>query len=377
MLDLIATAPMGLEGVVARELKGLGYDDVQTENGRVRFRGNERDIARANLWLRTTDRILIQMGQFEATTFEALFEQTKALPWADWLPADANFPVEGKSHQSQLSSVPACQAIVKKAVVESLKQRYRQSWFEETGARYRIEVQLHKDVATLVLDTTGAGLHKRGYRKLTAQAPLKETLAAALVLLSRWHPDRPLHDPFCGSGTIAIEAALIGRKIAPGSWRNFASEGWPRLPDTLWRELRQEARELAHWSQPLQITGSDIDPKVLSLADYHARKTGLPGVVRFSQARAQEAAVAGDYGFVITNPPYGERLDEQAAHQELVSFCKRLPTWSYYVLTANRNFERLMGQRATRRRKLYNGRIECQYYQYVGPKRPRPEGVPH
>jgi putative N6-adenine-specific DNA methylase len=229
-LELIAACAMGLEAVVARELKELGYTEQTVENGRVIFRGDELAICRANLWLRTADRILIRMGQFRAVTFDELFEGTKALDWPEWIPEDAEFPVEGRSHKSQLSSVPACQGIVKKAVVEKMKQRYGTEWFRETGARYVIEVSLLNDIATLTLDTTGPSLHKRGYRKLVTEAPLKETLAAALVLLSRWRPERPLYDPFCGSGTLPIEAAMIGWNVAPGLRRAYASEAWPAVP---------------------------------------------------------------------------------------------------------------------------------------------------
>ena len=232
---------MGLEAVVARELKDLGYNDLKVENGRVIFTGGPADICRANLWLRTSDRVLIKMAEFPATTFEELFEGTKALNWPDWIPADGEFPVEGRSHKSQLSSVPACQKIVKKAVVEKMKTVYGTEWFPEDGARFVIEVWMLNDMAMITLDTTGPGLHKRGYRKLVTEAPLKETMAAAMVLLSRWQPERPLYDPFCGSGTIPIEAAMIGWNIAPGLRRTFNSEGWPLIPEELWEQAREEA----------------------------------------------------------------------------------------------------------------------------------------
>lgn len=229
-IELIATCPMGLEAIVAREIRDLGYEELTVENGRVRFFGDELAICRTNLWLRTADRVLVLMGQFKATTFDELFEGTKALAWPDWIPNDAEFPVEGRSHKSQLSSVPACQGIAKKAVVEKLKQRYGTEWFPENGARYVIEVALLNDIATLTIDTTGPSLHKRGYRKLVTEAPLKETMAAAMILLSRWNVDRPLYDPFCGSGTIPIEAAMIGWNIAPGLRRSFPSEAWGTFP---------------------------------------------------------------------------------------------------------------------------------------------------
>jgi putative N6-adenine-specific DNA methylase len=242
-IELIATAAFGLEAVVAKELKELGYKDQMVENGRVTFYGDELAVCRANLWLRTADRVLLKMGEFKAESFEELFEQTKALPWPDWLPVNAEFPVTGKSIKSKLFSVPDCQAIVKKAIVEKMKSKHKMQWFEETGPRYKVEIGLLKDTATLTVDTSGAGLHKRGYRELTAAAPLRETLAAAMVLLSKWPADRALIDPFCGSGTIPIEAALIGLNIAPGLRREFDAQAWPNIPATLWRQARQEAAE--------------------------------------------------------------------------------------------------------------------------------------
>lgn len=237
-IELIATATFGLEAVVKREVIKLGYEIVKVEQGKITFVGDEEAVCRANLWLRSADRVLVKMGEFQALTFTELFDQTKAIDWFEWLPEDANFPVEGKSISSKLFSVPDCQAIVKKAIVEKMRQRYRREWFEETGPRYTIEVSLLKDIATLTIDTSGAGLHKRGYRKLSSQAPLKETLAAAMVSLSFWNSDRLLHDPFCGSGTIPIEAALMGLNIAPGLKRSFASEQWTRIPKRLWTRAR-------------------------------------------------------------------------------------------------------------------------------------------
>ncbi|HEY8347970.1 MAG TPA: class I SAM-dependent RNA methyltransferase [Symbiobacteriaceae bacterium] len=374
-LTLIATAPMGLEAVVAWELRQLGYE-TQTENGRVTFRGDELAICRANLWLRTADRVLLRMGQFPATTFEELFQGTRALPWDEWIPADGYFHINGRSHQSQLSSVPAVQRVVEKAIVERLKQRYHLEWFPKSGARYVVEVALNKDVATLTLDTTGPGLHKRGYRKLAATAPIKETLAAAMILLSRWHPDRPLLDPFCGSGTIPLEAALIGRNIAPGLHRNFDAEHWQRVGARLWQQAREEARDLADFNRKLEIVGSDIDPDVLELARYHARAAGLADAVTFRQQDVGDLRVDRPYGYLITNPPYGQRLGEQEAvealYRKLGRVVRRLPGWSVFVITPHRGFERLFGRPADRRRKLYNGRIECHLYQYYGPYHGRP-----
>jgi putative N6-adenine-specific DNA methylase len=369
-IQLIATTPMGLEAVVAREIKELGYEDMQVENGRVTFWGDASAICRANLWLRTADRILVKMGEFPATTFEELFEQTKALPWPDWIPGDAEFPVNGRSHKSQLSSVPACQAIVKKAIVEKMKQQYHTEWFAESGPKYVIEVSLLQDVATLTLDTSGYGLHKRGYRKLATEAPLKETMAAALVLLSRWNAERPLLDPFCGSGTIPIEAAMIAWNIAPGLRRTFAAEAWPIVPVELWHAAREEAFDLLRDDVPLNISGSDIDPAAIEVAHAAAKAAGLAKELRFSVAPVAQVRPEGDFGCIITNPPYGERLgDEQEvalALRQLGVITKPLPTWSVFVLNPDTHLEHYMGRPASKKRKLFNGRIECAYYQYFG-----------
>ena len=256
MLDLIATSAFGLEAVVARELQGLGYETKIIQPGRILFHGGEADICRANLWLRAADRVLVRLGCYEASDFGQLFDGARALPWEDWLPADAEFPVSGRSVKSQLSSVPACQKIVKKAVVERLKAAYGADWFAETGPKYSLEVALLDNLATLTIDTSGPGLHKRGYRPLTGNAPLKETMAAAMIMLSVWRPDRPLIDPFCGSGTIPIEAALIGRNLAPGLGRTFLAESWPRLPAALWQTARQEAHASALPELPSRIIGT-------------------------------------------------------------------------------------------------------------------------
>ncbi|HEX3031313.1 MAG TPA: class I SAM-dependent RNA methyltransferase, partial [Bacillota bacterium] len=374
-ITLIATAAFGLEAVVAREVRDLGYEDVLVENGRVTFSGDLEAICRSNLWLRTADRVLIKVGEFTATTFEELFQQTKALPWTDWLPIDAEFPVEGKSINSQLFSVSDCQAIVKKAVVEKMKLKYKKDWFEETGPKYTIEVGLLKNVATLTIDTSGAGLHKRGYRKLTAAAPLRETLAAALVLLSRWFPDRTLIDPCCGSGTIPIEAAMIGMNMAPGLQRQFAAEAWPNIPAELWKKARDEAESLINRDISLKIIGTDIDEEVLSLARYHGRKAGVEHQIHWQRQPLAEIGSADKYGWVITNPPYGERLGEQneaeALYRQMSEAFKKLSTWSFYIITSHPGFEQLFGRRADKKRKLFNGRIQCNFYQFFGPKPPR------
>ncbi|AEI40131.1 THUMP domain-containing class I SAM-dependent RNA methyltransferase [Paenibacillus mucilaginosus] len=370
-IELIATAPMGLEAVVAREVRELGYDQVTTENGRVTFKGDLLAIARANLWLRTADRVLVKMGQFEARTFDDLFEGVKALPWPDWIPEDAEFPVEGRSHKSQLSSVPACQGIVKKAVVEKMKLTYGTEWFRETGGRYVIEVALLNDIATITLDTTGPGLHKRGYRKLVTEAPLKETMAAAMVLLSRWQAERPLYDPFCGSGTIPVEAAMIGWNIAPGLRRTFNSEGWPVIPQELWEQAHDEAYDLVKDDVPLQIMGSDIDPEAIKVAEASAKAAGLAKELRLEVLPVSKIQTRGDYGCIITNPPYGERLGDareaERAVRQLGSIYAQLPTWSAFILSPGKQLEHYMGRPSDKKRKLFNGRIECNLYQYFAP----------
>lgn len=374
---LVATATFGLEAVVARELKQLGYEDIKTENGRLYFTADLDAIARCNLWLRSSDRVLICLGQFPAASFEELFEGTRALPWPDWLPANANFPVEGKSIKSKLFSVPDCQAIVKKAIVEKMKSVYPVKWFPEDGPRYTIEVALLNDIATLTIDTSGAGLHKRGYRQLSSQAPLKETLAAALVSLSFWNPERVLADPFCGSGTIPIEAALIGLNQAPGLNRQFTAETWPALNKQLWQEARAEARDLLRRDVKLQIRGTDIDNQVLNLARYHAREAGVQEHIHWQQMPVSQLSSSYSYGCIVCNPPYGQRLEDMQAvkglYKEMGQVFSGLLTWSYYVLTSHQDFEHWFGRTADRRRKLFNGRLECQYYQYYGPRPPRRE----
>lgn len=374
-IELIATAAFGLEAVVAREVRNLGYEDVKVEDGKVTFTADMEAICRANLWLRTAERVLLKIGEFKALSFEELFEQTKALPWPDWIPEDGVFPVEGKSVKSQLASVPDCQAIVKKAVVEKMKQKYRKEWFEETTGQYRIEVALLKDIATLTIDTSGAGLHKRGYRTLSNKAPLKETLAAGLIQLSFWNADRVLIDPFCGSGTIPIEAALIGKNMAPGMNRNFASEEWPIIPKKLWRDARKETHDLADYDRPLRIYGSDIDGEVLSLARYHIREAGVEEDVHVQKLPVSELRSRFDYGCIICNPPYGERLGErrqvEKLYEEMGKVFSKLDTWSHYIITSHPQFEKYFGKKADKKRKLYNGRIQCNYYQYYGPRPPK------
>lgn len=373
-IEMIATAAFGLESLVARELSMLGYTEQKVETGRVLFKGDESAVCRTNLWLRCAERVLINMGQFEALSFEELFQKTKALPWGDWIPKNANFPVEGKSIKSKLFSVPDCQAIVKKAIVEKMKEKYKVSWFEETGPRYTIEVGLLKDTVTLTIDTSGSGLHKRGYRKLVGKAPLKETMASAMVTLSHWQPGRLLIDPFCGSGTIPIEAALKGMNIAPGQGREFAAEKWTIIPERLWSEARLEVADMVDLNTDLEIEGYDIDNEAISLARYHAKMAGLEKKIHFQQRALSQLQTKRKYGCLICNPPYGERLEDIPAVEQLYlemgRVFKNFDTWSFYVLTNNSRFEQLFGRKSDKNRKLYNGRIQCHYYQFFGPRPP-------
>ncbi|UOY93426.1 class I SAM-dependent RNA methyltransferase [Ectobacillus sp. JY-23] len=374
-ITLIATAAMGLEALVAREVRDLGYE-CQVDNGKVTFEANIDAICRANLWLRTADRIKIKVGEFKATTFDELFEKTKALNWDDYIPENAEFPVIGKSVKSKLFSVPDCQGIVKKAVVEKLRHTYKRStWFEETGPLYRIEVALLKDVATLTIDASGIGLHKRGYRVGQGEAPLKETLASALIMLTNWQADRPFVDPFCGSGTIPIEAAMIGQNIAPGSNRTFASENWDWIGKERWNLARQEAEDLAKYDQPLEIIGSDIDHRMVRVSQDNADEIGLGDSISFKQMQVKDFTTKEEYGYVVTNPPYGERLSEKPLVEKLYTDFGRvftaLDTWSVYVLTSHEQFEAFYGKAASKKRKLFNGFIRTDYYQYFGKRPPK------
>lgn len=370
--DLIATTAFGIEAVAKRELAALGYEAKADEPGRLSFRGDARAIAQANLWLRTAERVLLVLGRFPASDFGALFDGVRALPWENWVGPNDAFPVKGRSVKSQLSSVPACQRIVKKAIVERLREAHAVESLPEAGTHYTVEVALLNDRALLTIDTTGVGLHKRGYRPLVGVAPLRETLAAALVLLSFWKPDRPLIDPFCGTGTIPIEAALIGRDLAPGRLRTFAAEEWPALPAAAWEDARREARERALGPLPQRILAYDYDETVLELAREHAQAAGVAEDIHFQCQAFEDLRSAKHYGIVIANPPYGERMGEVEDVEELYEtiplVLRHLKTWSHYFLTARLDFERIVGRPADRRRKLYNGRIECTYYQYHGPR---------
>ncbi|TKC19669.1 THUMP domain-containing class I SAM-dependent RNA methyltransferase [Robertmurraya kyonggiensis] len=373
--QLIATSAMGLEAIVAKEVKDLGYE-CEVENGRINFRGDELAIVRSNLWLRTADRIKLKVGEFKATTFDELFEKTKALPWEQFLPENAEFPVSGKSVKSKLFSVSDCQAIVKKAIVERLRNQYKKTgWFEENGPLFKIEVSILKDVALLTIDCSGAGLHRRGYRAGQGEAPIKETLAAALVQLTNWTPDRPFVDPFCGSGTIPIEAALIGQNIAPGFNREFVSEAWEWISDKIWDEGRMEAEDLAKYDQPLDITGSDVDHRMVKIASENAFEAGLGDLVSFKQMQVKDFTTTKEYGVIVGNPPYGERLGDkdevEKMYRDMGQAFAPYDTWSVYMLTSNENFEACYGKPATKKRKLFNGFIRTDYYQYWGKRPPR------
>ena len=373
-LELIATSTFGLEAVVSRELKQLGYEEQTIEDGRVTFIGDEMAIARCNMWLRSADRVLLKMGAFRAADFGELFDKTKALPWADWIPEDGEFPVDGKSVKSKLRAVPSVQGSVKKAIVESLRKTYTRFKFEETGPKYQVQISLLKDQALLTIDTTGDGLHKRGYRTGAGEAPIKETLAAALVQLSYWNRSRVLIDPFCGSGTIPIEAAMIGRNKAPGLDRHFIAQDWPTLGNDIWKEARIEAKDLMQPKPDALIMATDHDFRVLRKAREHATNAGMIGDIHFEKKEVSDLKSSRQYGCIITNPPYGQRMGDRAMvdaiYRELGRVCQPLETWSFYVITSHPVFERFFGRRADRKRKLYNGRIACTYYQFNGPRPP-------
>ncbi|QBD86506.1 class I SAM-dependent RNA methyltransferase [Clostridium tetani] len=366
---LIATATFGLEKVVADELRELGYEDLIIENGKVTFQGSEMDIVTCNMWLRTADRVLIKMAEFKAESFEELFQGTLKVEWGDIIPETGFMHVTGKSVKSKLFSVPDCQSITKKAVVESMKRKYQKEMFSEDGATYKIEVAILKDIVTLTLDTTGPGLHKRGYREFAGEAPLKETLAAALVLLGKWEPSRILADPFCGSGTIPIEAAMIGKNIAPGLNRNFVSEDWDIIPKNLWQDMRKYARNSIN-DKEFRILASDINGRVLKTARDNAEKAGVADYIAFQRMDMKEFRNKKRYGFIITNPPYGERIgnakEVENLYEDMGRTFQELKDWSYFVITSYEDFENCFGEKSDKNRKLYNGRIKCYYYQYFG-----------
>ncbi|MDP4145828.1 MAG: class I SAM-dependent RNA methyltransferase [Bacillota bacterium] len=366
---LIATTTFGIEAITAKELRDLGYEDLKVEDGKVTFTGDEMDIVITNTWLRTADRILIKMAEFKAESFEELFQGTLAVPWGDLIPIHGNMHVVGKSIKSKLFSVPDCQSIVKKAVVEAMKKKYRRDRFAENGPTYKIEVALLKDIVTLTVDTTGPGLHRRGYRENSGRAPLKETLAAALVLISKWDPSKTLADICCGSGTIPIEAAMIGKNIAPGLNRSFVSEQWPSMDSELWEQVREGARKSIN-KEEFRILASDIDTWVLRTGRDNAEKAGVSNYISFQKLPLQEFSSKKKAGFIICNPPYGERLGEEkeveCLYKDMGKVYSELNDWSFFVLTPHKDFQTLFGKKSDKNRKLYNGRIQCYYHQYFG-----------
>lgn len=374
-VELIATTAFGLEAIVEREVQKLGYADTKVEDGRVRFKGDLTAICKANLWLRSAERVQLVIGEFHCPDFEQLFERTKEMPWEEWLTVDAQFPVYAKSVKSMLTATPSVQRAVKKAIVERLKTKHNRVWFDEEGPEYAIEISLLNDRALLTIDTSGEGLHKRGYRQLTTEAPLKETLAAAMIQLSYWNRDRILVDPFCGSGTIPIEAALIARNMPPGGNRTFAAENWPQVSIKLWTEARKEARDLRLKPLEQSIIATDMDSQVIRLARKHANDAGVGTDIHFERKMFAEFSEYREYGVMICNPPYGERMGDRETvdqlNEDFGEIIRMHPTWSFYCLTSHPWFERQAGAQASRRRKLYNGRIECTYYQYQGPRPPR------
>ncbi len=375
--EFIAPCHFGMEAVLKREIYDLGYDIARVEDGRVTFAGDAEALCRANLHLRTTERVLLKVGEFRAETFDELFEAVQALPWERYLPADARFWVaKASSVKSRLFSPSDIQSIVKKAIVERMKEHYGISWFEETGASYPLRLFFYKDEVTVCLDTSGESLHKRGYRLSGGKAPITETLAAALLLLTPWKGDRILVDPFCGSGTIPIEAALIAARIAPGLQREFLAETWPNLVDPrLWKDARAEAREEVDRTVETRIQGFDIDGEILRVARDNAKRAGVENLIHFQQRDIRDLRHPKKYGFVITNPPYGERMEEKEALPELYRAMgeafARLDSWSEYVISAYEYTERDIGRKADKKRKIYNGMLKSTLYQYIGPKPPK------
>ncbi|MBE6916175.1 MAG: class I SAM-dependent RNA methyltransferase [Ruminococcaceae bacterium] len=357
----------GLEGIVGNELRHLGMNDVAPENGRVHFSGNMEDLVRANLWVRTGERVLVRLGTFRADTFDALFEGTKALPWEAWIPKDGAFPVKGHALQSKLFSVPDCQKIVKKAIVERLKSVYHVNWLEETGAKYSVQFSIMKDEAVLYLDTSGAGLHKRGYRANANDAPLRETLAAAMVTLSRYRGREYFCDPFCGSGTILIEAAMIAQNRAPGLYRNFTAESWGCVPKELWAKNRAEAKEKI-FCRDFTLWGGDVDARALNTARSNACKAGVAQYIKFEQADAKNFCPEREEGIVMCNPPYGERMMDvksaETLYRDFGNVMRANEHFKLFLISSHPEFERFYGKRATKKRKLYNGMIKCEFYQY-------------
>lgn len=372
-LELIATATFGLEAVVKREIQDLGYKILKSEDAKITYMGDERAIVRSNLWLRSADRVLLKLGEFKALSFEELFQQTKAIAWEELIPIDGKFTVNCTSVKSKLRSVPTCQSIVKKAIVERMKEYYCVDHFEETGAAYTVKATILKDNVVLTIDTSGTGLHKRGYRVCDVAAPIKETLAAAIVQLSFWREGRLLMDPCCGSGTIPIEAAMIARNIAPGLNRNFASEDWELIPAEIWKEERKKAFSEINYDADLQIFAFDVDPKAIEAATENAIEAGVDDCIVFKRMNMSRIEAREKSGIIITNPPYGERIGEEkqiaGIYKKYKEFFAENPTWSLFMVTTDKEVEnKIMGRPADRRRKLYNGRLEVCYYQFHGKK---------
>lgn len=377
MYQLVAPCHFGLEAVLKREIYDLGYEITQVEDGRVTFEGDAEAICRANVFLRTAERVLLLVGRFRATTFDELFEGVKALPWEEYLPKDAKFWVKkASSIKSKLFSSSDIQSIVKKAVVERLKREYEVEWFPEDGVAYPIRVFLLKDEVMVTLDTSGESLHKRGYRTMTSKAPLTETLAAALLMLTPWKADRIFVDPFCGSGTFPIEAAMMAANIAPGMHREFIAEQWTNLIDRkLWYETVEEAEEMVDTSVSVDIQGYDIDGEVVKAARENAKRAGVADMIHFQERQVSELRHPKKYGFIVTNPPYGERLEDKKDLPELYTQIgeayRNLDSWSMYMITSYEDTEKYIGRKADKNRKIYNGMLKTYFYQFMGPKPPK------
>lgn len=376
-MELIAPCHFGLEAVLKKEIMDLGYDVSLVEDGRVTFLGDEDGVARANIFLRTAERILIKVGTFKATTYDELFEGTKAINWEEYIPQDAKFWVaKAASVKSKLFSPTDIQSIIKKAMVEKLKKTYKTEWFKEDGASFPLRVFLMKDEVTIALDTTGVSLHKRGYRKLVSKAPIAENLAASLIMLTPWNKDRVLVDPFCGSGTIPIEAAMMAANMAPGMNRSFTAEQWENLiAKKYWYECLDEANDILDLSVETDIQGYDIDGEIVNAARENAKLAGVDKLIHFQQRGVGELNHPKKYGFIITNPPYGERIEDKNALPDLYGTfgksLRRLDTWSTYMITSYDEAEKFIGRKADKNRKIYNGMMKTYFYQFLGPKPPR------
>ena len=375
--DLLVPCHFGLEAVLKREIYDLGYEITKVEDGRVTFEGDEEAICRANIFLRTAERVMIQVGRFKATTFEELFQGIKNLPWEEYIPEDGKFWVKkASSINSKLFSPSDIQSIAKKAMVERMKQTYHKEWFKEDGAAYPVRIFLLKDEVTVALDTSGDSLHKRGYRTMTSKAPLTETLAASLIMLTPWRKDRILVDPFCGSGTFPIEAAMIAANIAPGMNRDFTAEEWTNLIDRkLWYECVKEAEDMIDTTVKVDIQGYDIDGDVIKAARENAKRAGVEHMIHFQQRAVADLSHPKKYGFIITNPPYGERLEDKADLPELYTqigqVYQRLDSWSMFLITSYTETEKYIGRKADKNRKIYNGMLKTYFYQFLGPKPPK------